>query len=103
MPSPMTRTKRKKRKSLRMGMILKTMTKRKKTKKKKKFEPLFAFFRHRLSPFGRLTSVRLTIAFVGLVCLAGAACSFEPAARAQDPSGSRTRVFVVFTTVFNDQ
>jgi hypothetical protein len=83
-------------------MILRTMTKRKKTKKKK-FEPLFAFFRHRLSPFGRLTSVRLTIAFVGLVCLAGAACSFEPAARAQDPSGSRTRVFVVFTTVFNDQ
>jgi carboxypeptidase family protein len=85
-----------------MGTILRMMTKRKKTKKKR-FEPLFDFFQHRLSPSGRLTSVRLTIVFIGLIWLAGAACGFEPAARAQDASGSRPRVFVIFATVFNEQ
>ncbi len=85
-----------------MGTILRTTTTKRKTKKKR-FDPLFGFFRHRPSPFGRLTSVRLTIVFVGLAWLAGGACGFEPAARAQDASGSRSRVFVIFTTVFNDQ
>ncbi len=75
----------------------------KKKTKKKRFDPLFDFFRHPLSPFGHLTLVRLTIAFVGLVWLAGAATVFVPASGAQNSSGSHARVFVIFATVFNDR
>ena len=84
-----------------MGTNLRTMTKRK--TKKKRFEPFFDFFRNRLSPFDRRTSVHMTIAFVGLVWLAGAVFGFEPGARTQTTSGSHPRVFVIFTTVFNEQ
>jgi hypothetical protein len=84
-----------------MGTILRTMTKRK--TKKKRFEPLFDFFRHPLSSFGHLTEVRLTIALVGMVCLAGGAFGLEPAGGAQNSSGSHTRVFVIFATVLNGQ
>jgi hypothetical protein len=75
----------------------------KKKTKKKRFDPLFDFFRHPLSPFGHLTLVRLTIVFVGLVWLAGAATVFAPASGAQNSSGSHARVFVIFATVFNDR
>src|SRR6266851_6184124 len=74
----------------------------KKKTKKKRFDPLFDFFRHPLSPFGHLTLVRLTIAFVGLFWLAGAATVFAPASGAQNSSSSHARVFVIFATVFND-
>ena len=71
--------------------------------KKKRFDPLFDFFRHLLSSFDHLILVRLTITFVGLVWLAGAASAFAPASSAQNSSGSHARVFVIFATVFNDQ
>jgi hypothetical protein len=78
------------------------MTKRK--TKKKRFDPLFDFFRHPLSSFfSNLTFVRLTIAFAGMLCLAGAVSAFEPAGEAQNSGGSHARVFVIFTTVFNGQ
>jgi hypothetical protein len=60
-------------------------------------------FRHPTSPFGHLTLMRLTIALVGTVWLAGAASVFAPAGGAQNTSGSHARVFVIFATVFNDQ
>jgi hypothetical protein len=81
--------------------MLRTMTKRK--TKKKRFEPLFDFFRHPLSPFGHLTLLRLTIVLAGMVCLAGATFAFEPSSEAQSSSGSHARVFVIFATVFNGQ
>ncbi len=84
-----------------MGTILRTMTKRK--TKKKRFDSLFDFFRHPLSPFGHLTFVRLTIALFGLVWLAGAAFAFEPASEAQNSSDSHAHVFVIFATVFTDR
>ena len=84
-----------------MGTILRTMTKRK--TKKKRFDPLFDFFRHPLSPFGHRTLLRLTIALAGMVCLAGLAFAFEPFSKAQNSSGSHARVFVIFATVFNGQ
>ena len=71
--------------------------------KKKRFDPLFDFFRHPLSPFGHLTFVRLTIALVGLVWLAGATFALEPVVEAQNASGSQTHVFVIFATVFTDR
>jgi hypothetical protein len=75
----------------------------KKKTKKKKFDPLFHFFRHPLSPFGHLTLVRLTIALAGLVWLAGAAFAFEPAGGAQNSSGSHAHDYVIFVTVFTDR
>jgi hypothetical protein len=75
----------------------------KKKTKKKRFDPLFDFFRHLLSPFGHLILVRLTILFVGLLWLAGAAIVLAPASAAQNSSGSHARVFVIFATVFNDR
>jgi hypothetical protein len=75
----------------------------KKKTKKKRFDPLFDFFRHPLSPFGHLIIVRLTIAFAALVCLAGAAFAVEPAGGAQNASGSHAHDFVIFATVFNGQ
>jgi carboxypeptidase family protein len=84
-----------------MGTILRTMTKRK--TKKKRFDSLFDLFQHPLASFGHLTFMRLTIAVVGLVWLAGAGFAFEPSVAAQSSSGSHARVFVIFTTVFTDQ
>ena len=71
--------------------------------KKKRFDPLFHFFRHPLSPFGHLTIVRLTIALVGLVWLAGAIFVFEPAGGAQNSSSSHVHDYVIFATVFTDR
>ena len=71
--------------------------------KKKRFDPLVDFFRHPLSPFGHLTFVRVTIAVLGLVCLAGATFAVEPARGAQDANDSHARIFVIFATVFTDQ
>ncbi len=71
--------------------------------KKKRFDPLFDFFRHPPSPIGHLTFVRVTIALLGLVCLAGAAFAFEPAGGAQNASGSHAHDFVIFATVFTDR
>jgi hypothetical protein len=84
-----------------MGTILRTMTKRK--TKKKRFDRFFEFFLHPLSCFGHLTFVRLTIVLVGLAWLAGAAFAVEPPGAAQSSTNSHTRIFVIFTTVFNDQ
>lgn len=75
----------------------------KKKTKKKRFDPVFDFFRHPLSPFGHLIFVRMTIALVGLVWLASAASIFAPAGGAQNSSGSHAHVFVIFATVFNDR
>ena len=80
---------------------MRTMTKRK--TKKKRFDPLFDFFRHPLSPFGHFTFARLTFVLVGLTWLTGGAFAFEPGGRAQSSSGSHARVFVIFATVFTDQ
>jgi hypothetical protein len=84
-----------------MGTILRTMTKRK--TKKKRFDSIFNLFQQPLSSFGPLTFMRLTIAVVGLLWLAGAVFTFEPSGAAQSSSGSHARVFVIFTTVFTDQ
>lgn len=84
-----------------MGTILRTMTKRK--TKKKRFDLFFNFFRHPLSPFGHLNFVRLTIAFIALAWLAGAAIAVDAAGPAQDSSGSHSRIFVIFITVFTDK
>jgi hypothetical protein len=84
-----------------MGTILRTMTKRK--TKKKRFDPFFGFFRHPLFSFSHPIFMRLTIAFLALSCLAAGAIAGQPAAAAQDSSSSHTRIFVIFTTVFNDQ
>ena len=86
-----------------MLTILRTMTTRKTKTKKKKFDPLFDFFRHPLSPFGHLTFVRWMIALFGLVWLASASSVFAPAGGAQNSNGSHTHVFLVFVTVFNEQ
>jgi Carboxypeptidase regulatory-like domain len=75
----------------------------KKKTKKKRFDPLFDFFRHPASPFGHLTFVRLTIALLGMVLLAGAAFIYEPAGGAQNSSGSHAHVYLIFATVFTDQ
>jgi hypothetical protein len=78
-----------------------TMTKKK--TKKKRFDPLFDFFQHPLSPFGHLTIVRLTIALFGMVWLAGATFAFEAAGGAQNSSDSHAHVYLIFATVFNDR
>lgn len=75
----------------------------KKKTKKKRFDPLFRYFRHPLSPFGHLTFVRLTIALAGLVWLAGAMFAFEPAGGAQNSTGSHAHDYVIFVTVFTDR
>lgn len=84
-----------------MGTNLRTMTTRK--TKKKRFDPLFDSFRHPLSPFGHLTFVRLTLALLGLVCLAGAKFAVEAARCAQYSDDLHPRIFVIFATVFTDQ
>jgi hypothetical protein len=84
-----------------MGTISRTMTMRK--TKKKRFDPFFGFFRHPLTSFSHPVLMRLTIALIALSCLAGGALAAEPAAAAQDSSSSHARIFVIFTTVFNDQ
>ena len=84
-----------------MGTILRTMTKRK--TKKKRFDPLFDFFRHPLSPFGHLTFVRLTVAVAVLAWLAGTVFVFERSGEARNSIDSHSRVFVIFATVFTDQ
>jgi hypothetical protein len=84
-----------------MGTILETMTTRK--TKKKRFDPLFDSFWHPPSSSGHLNLVRLTIAVLGLVWLAGATFVFEPAGGAQNSSGSHAHAFVIFVTVFTGQ
>jgi hypothetical protein len=71
--------------------------------KKKRFDPLFRFFRHPLFPFGHLIFVRLTVALVSLVWLAGATFVFVPATGAQSSSSSHVHDFVIFATVFTDR
>ena len=83
-----------------MGTNLGTMTKR---KMKKRFDPLFGFFRHPRSSFSHPVVVRITIALIALFSIAGASCALAPSGAAQNASAPRTRVFVIFTTVFTDQ
>jgi hypothetical protein len=54
-------------------------------------------------PLAIIIVVRLTIAFAGLVWLAGATFVFEPAGGAQNSSGSHAHDYVIFTTVFTDR
>jgi len=82
-----------------MGTNLGTMTKR---KTKKKFDPLFDFFRHPLSPFSHLIIVRITVVLLAALSLGGAVCVFTPAVGAQNGSASHKHDFVIFTTVFTD-
>ena len=73
-------------------------------RKKKRFDALFTFFRHPLSLYGHLISVRLTIALAGFLCFAGAALALQSQpAGAQNASASHARDFVIFTTVFTDK
>jgi hypothetical protein len=71
--------------------------------KRKKFDQLFNCLRHPLSSFHHLIDVRSAIAFLGLVCVAGVALAFGPAARAQTAHGSHAHDLLIFTTVFTDQ
>jgi hypothetical protein len=75
----------------------------KKKTKKKKFDPLFDFFRHPLSPLSHLTFVRLTIVLAAMLCLAGAALAVKPSAETQNSKGSHAHDFLIFVTVFNDR
>jgi hypothetical protein len=54
-------------------------------------------------PLAIIIVKRLTIAFAGLVWLAGATFVFEPAGGAQNSSGSHAHDYVIFTTVFTDR
>jgi hypothetical protein len=76
---------------------------RKKKTKKKRFDSLFQFFRHPLSPFGHLNLVRLTIALIGMISLSGATFALNPAGGAQNAGASHAHDFVIFATVFNDR
>jgi hypothetical protein len=71
--------------------------------KKKRFDPLFHFFRHPLCPFGHLTFVRVTVALVCLVWVAGATFVFVPVLGAQSSSNSHVHDFVIFATIFTDK
>ena len=84
-----------------MGTNLRTMTTRK--TKKKRFDSVFDFFRHPLSPFGHPTFVRVTIVLLVLICLAGVVFTVEPARGGQNSGDSHPRIFVIFATVFTDQ
>jgi hypothetical protein len=75
----------------------------KKRTRKKRFDRLFNFLLHLVSPFRHLTTVRLTIALAGLVWLGGAASGFSPAWGAQNPGGSHAHDYIIFATVFNDR
>jgi hypothetical protein len=72
-------------------------------RKKKINDPHFQFFRHPISPFWYLTFVRLTIALVGLVLLAGATTAFGRPCAPQGSSKSHALDFIIFTTVFTEQ
>jgi hypothetical protein len=78
------------------------MTKKKRTKKKR-FDRLFDFFRHALSPLDHLTFVRFTIFLVGAAWLAGTIFAAKPAGSAQNSGGSHAHDFVIFATVFTDK
>jgi hypothetical protein len=54
-------------------------------------------------PLAIIVVVRLTIAFAGLVWLAGATSAFAPAGGAQNASGSHAHDYVIFVTVFTDR
>jgi hypothetical protein len=73
------------------------------TKKKRIFDPRFNFFRHPISPIRYLTFVRLTIALVGLVLLAGTTAAFDRPGEPQSSSKSHAHDFIIFTTVFTEQ
>jgi hypothetical protein len=72
-------------------------------RKKKKTDPDSFFFRHPISPSWNPTYVRLTIALVGLVFLAGTATAYGRPGAPQDTSKSHAHDFVIFTTVFTER
>jgi hypothetical protein len=76
---------------------------RKKKTKRKRFDSLFDFFLHPLSPFGHLNLVRLTMALFGLITLSGATFAVKRGGGAQNASGSHAHDFVIFATVFNER
>jgi hypothetical protein len=78
------------------------MTTRKKTKKKK-FDPVFDFLRHPLSPSGHLILVRLTVALLIVFSAAVRSAALMPVPGAQASSSSHVHDFVIFADVFNDQ
>jgi hypothetical protein len=71
--------------------------------KKKRFEPLFDFFLHPLSPVRHLTFVRLTTILAAVVCLAVAASATKPTAARQSSTRSHAHDYVIFVTVFTDR
>jgi len=72
-------------------------------RKKKITDPYFLFFRHPIFPSWNPTYVRLTIALVGLVFLAGTATAYGRPGAPQDSNKSHAHDFVIFTTVFTEQ
>lgn len=73
------------------------------TKKKRIINLRSYFFRHPISPFRHPLYVRLTIALVGLVFLAGTFSAFARPGEPQSSSKSHAHDFLIFTTVFTEQ
>jgi hypothetical protein len=72
-------------------------------KKKKITDPHFRVFRHPISTTRNHIYVRLTIALVGLVLLAGTTYAYGQPGPPQSSSKSHAHDFVIFTTVFTEQ
>jgi hypothetical protein len=72
-------------------------------KKKKINDPHFRFVRHLISPSRNLIYVRLTLALVGLVFLAGTTSAYGQPGAPQSSSKSHAHDFIIFTTVFTEQ
>jgi len=83
-----------------MGTIFPTMMRK---RKKKRFDSLFHFSRHPISPYDYPIVVRSMIVIFGLVCLAGATFAFETPSGAQNASGPHGHDYVIFATVFTDR
>jgi hypothetical protein len=74
-----------------------------KKKKKKINDPHFRFVRHLISSSRNLIYVRLRIALVGLVLLAGTTSAYGRPGAPQSSSKSHAHDFIIFTTVFTEQ
>jgi hypothetical protein len=72
-------------------------------KKKRIFDLQLHFFRHPISPPRNLSYVRLTIALVGLVLLAGTTSAYGWPGEPQSSSKSHAHDFIIFTTIFTEQ
>ena len=84
-----------------MGMSLRRTKGTKRTKKRSNTR--LGPFRHPYLPVHHLTSVRIILAFSGLVWLVGAVLLCTPIGGAQNTGGSHAHDFLIFATVFTDQ